>query len=355
MEEDKAYIIRKVLTVVSLILIFATAGLLAITTQLKTVTFNYYGDVKSIKTLASSVDAFLFQNNIFLDEDALVEPSKDARLTNGMTIAISDTSDGAFDVESVRESYAPIVASVKEEIEAIPFEEETVNNEEVDSGKTQVLQEGVEGSKSISYIVKSTKDKVIQKNEIGTEILAQAQNRVVEVGTKVTVSRSEVVTSISSQVVDGGFVAYNISLPIEYQQYAYNLCKRYGIDYPLFIALMYRESGFNASVIGAGGYAYGLCQIGISNYSNLNAKLGITDLLDPYDNMTAGAYMLSVYMGIAATKVSDEQTKIVYALNSYNMGEGGYYNNCFSQGIIDRAYSNNILATRERLINTGGL
>ena len=72
MEEDKAYIIRKVLTVVSLILIFATAGLLAITTQLKTVTFNYYGDVKSIKTLASSVDAFLFQNNIFLDEDALV-------------------------------------------------------------------------------------------------------------------------------------------------------------------------------------------------------------------------------------------------------------------------------------------
>ena len=65
--------------------------------------------------------------------------------------------------------------------------------------------------------------------------------------------------------------------------------------------------------------------------------------------------MLNVYMGIAATKVSDEQTKLFMRLNSYNMGEGGYYNNCFSQGIIDRAYSNNILATRERLINTGGL
>ena len=209
MEEDKAYIIRKVLTVVSLVLIFATAGLLAITTQLKTVTFNYYGDVKSIKTLASSVEAFLFQNNIFVDEDALVEPSKDSRLVNGMTIAISDTSESTFDVESIRESYSPIIASVKEEIQTIPFEEETVNNEEVDSGTTQVLQEGVEGSKSISYIVKSTKDKVIQKDEIGSEILAQAQNRVVEVGTKVTVSRSEVVTSISTQVVDGGFVAYN--------------------------------------------------------------------------------------------------------------------------------------------------
>lgn len=355
MEEDKAYILRKILTVVSLVLIFATAGLLAITTQLKTITFNYYGNVKSIKTLASSVDAFLIQNQIYTSDNAIIEPAKGSRLTSGMTLSISSKNNEGFDVESIRESYSPIVATVKEEIEAIPFEEETVNNEEVDSGKTQVLQEGVEGSKSISYIVKSTNNKVIQKDEVDTQILAEAQNRVVEVGTKVTVSRSSIVTSIGSQPVDGGFVQYNIALPVEQQQYAYNLCKRYGIDYPLFIALMFRESGFNANAVGPGSYAYGLCQIAISNYSNLNAKLGITDLLDPYDNMTAGAYMLSTYMGIAAQHVSDEQTKIVYALNSYNMGEKGYYDKCFSQGIIDRAYSNNVLATRERLISTGGV
>lgn len=353
MEKDKAYILRKILTGVSLVLIFATAGLLAITTQLKTITFNYYGNVKSIKTLASSVDAFLLQNKVYLNDNTVVEPAKNARLKNGMTISLSSKYDESFDVESIRESYSPIVASVKQEIEAIPFEEETVNNDEVDSGTTQVLQEGEEGSKSISYIVKSTKDKVIQKDEIGQQVLAEAKNRVVEVGTKVTASRSSVVTSITSQTVDSGFVQYNISLPVEYQKYAYNICKRYGIDYPLFIALMFRESGFNAGIVSAGGYAYGLCQIGISNYANLNAKLGITDLLDPYDNMTAGAYMLSVYMGIASTKVSDELTKIVYALNSYNMGENAYYNLCFSQGIIDRAYSNNILSTRERLISTG--
>lgn len=353
MEKDKAYILRKILTGVSLVLIFATAGLLAITTQLKTITFNYYGNVKSIKTLASSVDAFLLQNKVYLNDNAVVEPAKNARLKNGMTISLSSKYDESFDVESIRESYSPIVASVKQEIEAIPFEEETVNNDEVDSGTTQVLQEGEEGSKSISYIVKSTKDKVIQKDEIGQQVLAEAKNRVVEVGTKVTASRSSVVTSITSQTVDSGFVQYNISLPVEYQKYAYNICKRYGIDYPLFIALMFRESGFNAGIVSAGGYAYGLCQIGISNYANLNAKLGITDLLDPYDNMTAGAYMLNVYMGIASTKVSDELTKIVYALNSYNMGENAYYNLCFSQGIIDRAYSNNILSTRERLISTG--
>ena len=64
MKEDKAFIVRKLLTIVSLVLIFATAGLLAITTQLKTITLDYYGNVKTIKTLASSVDGFLLQNKI---------------------------------------------------------------------------------------------------------------------------------------------------------------------------------------------------------------------------------------------------------------------------------------------------
>ncbi|MBQ8379823.1 MAG: G5 domain-containing protein [Clostridia bacterium] len=355
MKEDKAYILRQLLTGVSLVLIFATAGLLAITTQLKTITFNYYGNIKSIKTLTSSVDAFLMQNQIFTNEDAIIEPAKGSRLKNGMTLSIYSQNEEGFDVETVRESYSPVVATVKQEIEAIPFEEETVNNDEVYTGNTQVLQEGVEGTKSISYIVKSTKDKVIQKEQVDTQILAEAQNRVVEVGTKVLVSRSSIVTSIDSQPIDEGFVQYNIKLPVEQQKYAYNLCKRYGIDYPLFIALMFRESGFNPGVVGPGNYAYGLCQIAITNYSNLNAKLGITDLLNPYDNMTAGAYMLSTYMGIASQYVSDEQTKIVYALNAYNMGEYGYHNNCYSQGIIHRTYSNNVLATRERLISTGGV
>lgn len=354
MKEDKAFILRSILTIVSLVLIFATAGLLAITTQLKTVTLNYYGDLKSIKTLTCSVEAFLIQNQIYVSKDAVIEPSENSRIKNGMTISISSENKEVFDVEAVREAYAPIKASVQLEVEAIPFEEEKVDNAEKDSGTTEVLVEGSDGSKSVSYIVKSTNDTVIKKDQIDSRVLAEARNRVVEVGTKVTVSRSSSISSVMTQPVDGGFVKYNIGLPEEYQKYAYNICGRYGIDYPLFLSMMYHESRYNPNAIG-GGYAYGLCQIGISNYANLNAKLGITDLLDPYDNMTAGAYMLSTYIGIAQTKVSDPQTVIVYALNSYNMGENGYYNNCFSQGIIDRAYSNGILATREQLLANGGI
>ncbi len=331
MKEDKAFIIRKLLTIVSLVLIFATAGLLAITTQLKTITFNYYGDVKSIKTLASSVDGFLLQNKIFVNDDSIIEPSIDSRVKNGMTLTITSDAKEAFDVESVREAYSPIVASVKQEIEAIPFEEETVNNEEVDSGTTQVLQEGVEGSKSISYIVKSTKDEVIQKNEIGTEVLAEAQNRVVEVGTKVTVSRSSVVTSIMTNPVDGGFPQYNVAFPLEYQQYAYNLCNRYGLDYALFLSIMFVESTFNPNANNGGMYI-GLCQVSISHMPSLSSTLGITDLTNPYDNMTAGAYLLSYYISINGS--------VEGGLTSYGGGA---------------SYINKVLSTRDRLLANGGL
>lgn len=352
MKEDKAFIVRKILTVVSLILIFATAGLLAITTQLKTITFNYYGNVKSIKTLASSVDAFLLQNNICLNDNAVIEPTEKSRLTNGMTVTVYSKEKETFDIESVRESYSPVIASVKEEIETIPFEEETVDNEERDSGETEVIQEGVEGSKSISYIVKSTNDKVIQKDEIKTEVLAEAQNRVVEVGTKVTVSRSNVVTSIMTDVVDGGFVQYNISLPVEYQQYAYNLCKRYGIDYALFLAMMYQESTYNVNA-GANGSYKGLCQVGVGNLPIVGIETA-EQLLDPYNNMAAGAYMLYNNLNTAKNYTSDTQTQWVFALNSYNMGVGGYLA-VFNSGTIDRAYSTNILNYRDRLITNGGL
>ena len=352
MEEDKAFILRNILTVVSLILIFATAGLLAITTQLKTITFNYYGDVRSIKTLASSIDAFLLQNKISLNESAIIEPAQKARLTTGMTVTVYSKETESFDIESVRESYSPIIASVKHEIEAIPFEEERVNNEEKDSGETQILQEGEEGSRSISYIVKSTNDKVIQKNEIKNEVIAEAKNRVVEVGTKVTVSRSNVVTSIMTDVVDGGFVQYNISFPAEYQQYAYNLCKRYGVDYPLFLSLMFHESSYNVNA-GANSLYKGLCQVGVGNLPIVGIETE-AQLLDPYNNMTAGIYMLYNNLNTAKNYSSDIQTQWVFALNAYNMGVGGYIP-VFNSGNIDRAYSTSILQTRERLITTGGI
>ena len=76
MEKDKAYKIRKTFIVITLILLFATAGLLVISTNVKTVTIDYYGQKTSVKTLSDTVDGFLLQNKVYVNENSTVEPSR---------------------------------------------------------------------------------------------------------------------------------------------------------------------------------------------------------------------------------------------------------------------------------------
>lgn len=333
--ENIVHIFRKTLSVISMILVFATIGLLSITTQIKTVTLNYYGNTKTVRTLASSIDSFLLQNKIYVNDDTLVSPSKTDMITNGMEITISSEKELAkIDIDEIKSDFEPMVAKFEEVIETIPYDEETKDNPEIDKGTTQTLQEGVEGKKTTSYIVRYNNNKEIERAEVNSEVLSEAKNRVVEVGTRVTVSRSAFVNSVVSSPVDGDFRSYNIALPLEQQQYAYNICKRYGIDYELFLAMMYQESNYRPGVVG-GGNSYGLCQIHVSNHGNLMARLGITNFFDPYDNMTAGAYLLSNYMNMYGDTVT--------ALNAYN---GRVANN---------SYGNSVLNYRGILISNGGL
>lgn len=333
--ENIVHIFRKTLSVISMILVFATIGLLSITTQIKTVTLNYYGNTKTVRTLASSIDSFLLQNKIYVNDDTLVSPSKTDMITNGMEITISSDKELAkIDIDEIKSDFEPMVAKFEEVIEIIPYDEETKDNPEIDKGTTQTLQEGVEGKKTTSYIVRYNNNKEIERAEVNSEVLSEAKNRVIEVGTRVTVSRSAFVNSVVSSPVDGDFRSYNIALPLEQQQYAYNICKRYGIDYELFLAMMYKESTYRPGVVG-GGNSYGLCQIHVSNHGNLMARLGITNFFDPYDNMTAGAYLLSNYINMYGDTVT--------ALNAYN---GRVANN---------SYGNSVLNYRGILISNGGL
>lgn len=333
--ENIVHIFRKTLSVISMILVFATIGLLSITTQIKTVTLNYYGNIKTVRTLASSVDSFLLQNKIYVSDDTLLSSNRTDMITNGMEITISSEKELAkINIDEIKSNFEPMVAKFEEIIETIPYDEETKDNPEIDKGTTQTVQEGVEGKKTTSYIVRYNNNKEIERAKVNSEVLSEAKNRVVEVGTKVTVSRSSFVNSVVSSPVDRDFRSYNIPLPIEQQQYAYNICKRYGIDYELFLAMMYKESTYRPGVVG-GGNSYGLCQIHISNHSNLMARLGITNFFDPYDNMTAGAYLLSHYIGMYGDTVT--------ALNAYN------------GRIANNSYGNSVLNYRGILISNGGL
>ena len=357
MKDDKAYIVRKVLVIVTLIMIVSTLGLFMVTTQINTVSLDYYGTETTVKTLASSVQDFLIENNIIINDEDTVYPAMNAVLANGSEIKISSSKEYAkIDINNKLSNYAPEIAKVEEVIETVPYSEETVNNSTVERGTTNVIEEGTDGQKSIKYLVKYAGDTEIERAQISSEIIVEAKNKIIEVGTKLPTlaSRSKIVETVAAHVptAEEGFRTYNISLPVEQQQYAFNICKKYGVEYELFLAIMYKESNYRSNATGVN--SYGLCQIHSSNFSMLTSRLGVTNFYDPYDNMTAGAYILSTYYNIARKHVSGEDVA-VYALNAYNMGDGAYYAQCFSKGVLNRSYSTSIITMRNNLLSKGSL
>lgn len=357
MEQDKAYVLRKTLIVITLILLFALIFIMLLSTQIKTVTLNYYGTKQVVLTLADSIDSFLIQNKIYIEEDSTIYPKRSSKIHNKMNIDITTSKEYAkIDIDAEKNSIPRIIAKVEQINETIPYETEKNETGILNRGVTTILQEGVNGEKVIKYLIKYNNDDEIYRAELSSDIISEPTTQIIEIGTKIatTVSRSSAMQSLDSIYVDEGFRVYNIKLPAEYQKYAYSLCMQYGIEYELFLAVMYKESGYNVNALG-GGNSYGLCQIHISNHANLRNKLGITDFYDPYDNMTAGAYLLSHYFGAAKKRVSSPEEIEVYALNAYNMGDGAYYTQCFSKGVLHRSYSTSVRAIRDRLKNNGGL
>ncbi len=106
----------------------------------------------------------------------------------------------------------------------------------------------------------------------------------------------------------------DIALSEDLQEYTYELCEEYNVDYSLALAVMWQESNFEPNLISATD-DYGLMQINVVNHKWLSNLLGIVDFLDPKQNLQAGIYMLSML------KEKYEDDHLV--LMAYNYGEGG--------------------------------
>jgi soluble lytic murein transglycosylase-like protein len=128
----------------------------------------------------------------------------------------------------------------------------------------------------------------------------------------------------------------DVPLDEELQDHIWNLCCAYDIEehYELVYAVIYRESSFRSNCKSSS--SWGLMQINKCNHENLSKKLGITDFLDPYQNVHAGIYMLSNLI-----HKYDDVTK---ALMAYNMGEGGA-SKLWRQGVYTTTYAKRVLAT----------
>ena len=106
---------------------------------------------------------------------------------------------------------------------------------------------------------------------------------------------------------------YDCPLDNELQDYIRELCNEKDIPMSLVLAVIETESTFRADVISNGNY--GLMQINKVNHDLLSEKYGITNFLDPYQNVLAGITMLSNHL--------NEYEDITLALMVYNAGAGG--------------------------------
>ena len=86
---------------------------------------------------------------------------------------------------------------------------------------------------------------------------------------------------------------YDVPLDAALQLHIIQVAESYGIDPAILFAMAYRESTYNPASIGDRGASFGLLQIQPRWHSDRMARLGCTDLLDPYQNVIVGADYLA--------------------------------------------------------------
>ena len=149
---------------------------------------------------------------------------------------------------------------------------------------------------------------------------------------------------IDEVITEESIHLYDIALPETLQEHTYRLAEEYGIEqyYNVILALMWTESRFNPDAV-SGTSDYGIMQINKWNHGWLQEELGITDFMDPYQNIEAGIKILSMHIH----KYDD----LHRALMAYNMGEGNAKKN-WNKGRYSSKYSRQIINVAEELDST---
>jgi len=176
-------------------------------------------------------------------------------------------------------------------------------------------------------------------NECDTINIAEEENIYEPV--KTTIPEIEFTLEEEEEIIP----EYDIPLDKDIQKYLYDKCKEYNVPYDLALGVIKVESNFNPSLIhknSNGSRDYGLFQINTINHQWLSEELGITDFLNPYQNIDAGVYMLSQLL----KKYDDEHI----VLMSYNMGERAA-KNLVDRGIYSSRYSRKVIETKEEFKN----
>lgn len=104
---------------------------------------------------------------------------------------------------------------------------------------------------------------------------------------------------------------YDVPLSAGLQEHIYQLCNAYNVDMPLVLAIIGQESNYRPDAAGDNGNSLGLMQIQPRWHQTRMDDLGVTDLLDPYQNVTVGIDLLADLIEKGGTR---------WAIIAYNAG-----------------------------------
>jgi len=110
---------------------------------------------------------------------------------------------------------------------------------------------------------------------------------------------------------------YDVPLDAELQLFIISECEERSIDPAIIVAMAERESSYKADAVGDGGASKGLLQVQTRWHSDRMDKLGVTDLFDPYQNVTVSIDYLA--------ELIDRGNGLEWALAAYNAGPTGAY------------------------------
>lgn len=356
--QDKLYILRKLAVVTICILVFFVVGLSVVTCQSKEVVVNYYGKDIYIKTMSNTIEGMLMQNNIYIDDTAIVYPSRDSFIKDNMQIMIySENTTATINLNEYKELAAnKHTEKYFVESQVIEFEVVEMSNAEKPRGLVATTQNGEAGLKEVTYVKTYVNGKEVELNVLDEDIIKEPINQVIEIGTNLhNVSRGNTSRITAKDLaVDSSFKLYNINLSSDLQRYAYNMCKKYGVNYETFLALMYTESKYNPNAVSSTN-DYGICQINSSNHAYLRNVLGVTDFFNPYENIKAGVYWLARYYN-SWGYMKDSPEYEYNVLNSYNFGTGAYYRYLDNgNSPYSWHYAKKIISVKNDLIKNGGI
>lgn len=129
------------------------------------------------------------------------------------------------------------------------------------------------------------------------------------------------------------FVPLDVPISEDLQEFIFYLSEGYEIDFTFVMALIQQESSFRADVVSES-KDYGLMQINEVNHALITEALGVTDFLEPYNNIRSGMFILR--------KLFEKYETPEKVLMAYNLGESGAAR-LWEQGIFEINYSKNVL------------